>query len=260
MNTEKSLHTLKFSEAGVRGIVGDSLMPQLASSLASTFGKYCGGGRIIVARDTRRTGKMLEQAVVSGLLAVGCQPLILGITPTPTAQMMVKHYKAGGGVVITASHNPAEWNALKLIGGSGTFLDIRDSAELFDIFTQRNLEYCAENRYKPIRGENRAFDLHMARIFAEIDTAAIRQRKFKIGLDCCNGVGSLYSRRFLEELGCEVFSIHDKTDGVFERPPEPLPENITALCELVKKHGCAAGFAHDPDGDRMTLADNRGRA
>ena len=127
----KTLHTLKFSEAGVRGIVGDSLTPQLASSLASTFGRYSGGGRIIIARDTRKTGRMLEQAVVSGLLAVGCQPLIIGIAPTPTAQMMVKYYKASGGIVITASHNPAEWNALKLIGPRGTFLDIRDSAELF---------------------------------------------------------------------------------------------------------------------------------
>ena len=256
----RSLHTLKFSEAGVRGIVGDSLTPQLAASLASTFGKYTGSGRIIVARDTRSSGKMLEQAVVAGLLAVGCQPLILGIAPTPTAQLAVKRDKASGGIVISASHNPTEWNALKFIGPHGTFLDIRESAELFDIFTQSNLDYCSEHDFKTVRHEGEAFEQHMRRIFKEVDVEAIRERRLKVALDCCNGVGALYSRHFLEKLGCEVLSIFDKTDGIFERPPEPLPKNLTKLCETVKRKNCAIGFAHDPDGDRMTLVDNNGCA
>ena len=256
----KMLHTLKFSEAGVRGIVGDSLTPQLTASLASTFGKYTGSGRVIVARDTRKSGKMLEQAVIAGLLAVGCQPLLLGIVPTPTVQLMVKHYKANGGIVITASHNPVEWNALKFIGPKGIFLDIRESTELFDIFTQGNLDYCSEHDFKTIRYETNAFELHMQRIFKEIDIEAIRKCKFKVALDCCNGVGALYSKHFLEELGCKVVSIYDKADGVFERPPEPLPQNLTKLSKTVKENNCAIGFAHDPDGDRMTLVDDRGQA
>ncbi|MFA7183497.1 MAG: phosphoglucosamine mutase [Victivallales bacterium] len=256
----RALHTLKFSEAGVRGVVGDSLTPQLASSLASTFGKYTGCGRVIVARDTRNSGKMLEQAVIAGLLAAGCQPLILGIVPTPTAQLTVTHFKASGGIVITASHNPVEWNALKFIGPHGTFLDTRESAELFDIFTQGNLDYCSERNYKRLRYENNAFKLHMGRIFKEIDVEAIRARKFKVAVDCCNGVGALYSRSFLEELGCEVVSIFDRPNGIFERPPEPLPENLAELEKAVKTHNCVVGFAHDPDGDRMTLVDNDGRA
>ena len=256
----KILHTLKFSEAGVRGIVGDSLTPQLTASLASTFGKYTGSGRVIVARDTRNSGKMLEQAVIAGLLAVGCQPLILGIVPTPTVQLMVKHYKANGGIVITASHNPVEWNALKFIGPQGIFLDIRESTELFDIFTQGNLDYCPENDFKELRYETNAFELHMQRIFKEIDVESIREHKFKVALDCCNGVGALYSRHFLEKLGCKVVSIYDKANGIFERPPEPLAKNLTKLSETVKKHNCAIGFAHDPDGDRMTLVDNNGQA
>ena len=257
---DKMLHTLKFSEAGVRGIVGDSLTPQLTSSLASTFGKYTGSGRVIVARDTRNSGKMLEQAVIAGLLAVGCQPLILGIVPTPTLQLMVKHYNANGGIVITASHNPVEWNALKFIGPKGIFLDIRESSELFDVFTQGNLDYCAENDFKTIRYEENAFELHMQKIFNEIDVEAIRKRKFKVAVDCCNGVGALYSKHFLEKLGCEVFSIYDKPNGIFERPPEPLTKNLSTLSETVKKHNCVIGFAHDPDGDRMTLVDDNGQA
>lgn len=258
--TNKNLHTLKFSEAGVRGVVGDSLTPQLTASLASTFGKYTGSGRVIVARDTRYSGKMFEQAVIAGLLAVGCQPLILGIVPTPTVQLMVKHYKANGGIVITASHNPVEWNALKFIGPKGVFLDIRESTELFDIFTQGNLDYCSENNFKTIRYETNAFELHMKRIFKEIDVKSIREHKFKVALDCCNGVGALYSKHFLEELGCEVISIFDKANGIFERPPEPLAKNLTKLSQTVKENNCAIGFAHDPDGDRMTLVDNKGQA
>jgi phosphomannomutase len=256
----KALHTLKFSEAGVRGIVGDSLTPQLASSLASTFGKYTGSGRIIVARDTRPSGKMLEHAIIAGLLAVGCQPLLIGVVPTPTAQLMVKKYKTNGAIVISASHNPVEWNALKFIGGQGTFLDIRESGELFDIFTQENLDYCSEYEFRDIRLQENAFALHMKQIFKEIDIKSIRQRRFKVAVDCCNGVGAIYSRNFLEELGCEVISIHDNPNGVFERPPEPLAENIGKLCEVVKKEKCVIGFAHDPDGDRMTLVDNNGKA
>ncbi|MDD5698135.1 MAG: phosphoglucosamine mutase [Victivallaceae bacterium] len=254
------MHTLKFSEAGVRGIVGDSLTPQLAASLASTFGKYTGGGRIIVARDTRQSGKMLEQAVVAGLLAAGCQPLLLGIAPTPTAQLTVKHHRANGGIVITASHNPVEWNALKFVGPSGTFLDARESAELFDIFTQGNLDYCAENEFKKLRYETAAFELHMRRIFREIDVEAVRRRRFRVAVDCGNGVAALYSRHFLEQLGCEAVSIHDEADGIFRRPPEPLPAHIADLCAAVKAHHCAVGFAHDPDGDRMTLVTDQGRA
>jgi len=256
----KILHTLKFSEAGVRGIVGDSLTPQLTSSLASTFGKYTGSGRVIVARDTRNSGKMLEQAVIAGLLSVGCQPLILGIVPTPTVQLMVKHYNASGGIVITASHNPVEWNALKFIGPKGIFLDIRESTELFDVFTQGNLDYCSETDFKTIRYETNAFELHMQKIFNEINVEAIRKCKFKVAIDCCNGVGALYSKHFLEELGCKVVSIHDKPNGIFERPPEPLAKNLKKLSDTVKENNCAIGFAQDPDGDRMTLVDDKGQA
>jgi phosphomannomutase len=254
------VHNLKFSESGVRGIVGDSFTPMLVSSLASSFGKYVGGGRVIVGRDTRATGEMLEHAVVAGLLAVGCQPVILGIVPTPTVQLMVEEYNANGGIAITASHNPSEWNALKFIGSRGMFLDRNESAELFDIYTQGNLDYSFEQDFREPRFDNTAFERHMRRIFAEIDVEAIRERKFKVAVDCCNGVGALYSRRFLEALGCEVYTVFDKAEGYFERTPEPVSENIGELCRTVKDNGCAVGFAHDPDGDRMALVDDNGHA
>jgi len=253
-------HNLKFSESGVRGIVGDSLTPMLVSALASSFGKYVGGGRVIVGRDTRPTGEMLEHAVIAGLLAVGCQPVILGIVPTPTVQLMVDKYHANGGLAITASHNTIEWNALKFISSSGMFLDRSESAELFDIYSQGDLAFNAESDYREVRYENEAFEYHCKKIFEHINVEAIKKCHFKVAVDCCNGVGALFSRNFLERLGCEVYTVFDRLEGVFERPPEPLEVNLGCLCETVKKHHCAVGFAHDPDGDRMALVDNTGRA
>ncbi|MCP3967778.1 MAG: phosphoglucosamine mutase [Lentisphaerae bacterium] len=247
------IHSLKFSEAGVRGIVGESFSPLLTTNLASAFGQYVGAGRVIVGRDTRLTGEMLENSVIAGLLAVGCQPVILGIVPTPTVQMMVERYNASGGIAITASHNPAEWNALKFIGPRGMFLDPGESEELFDIYTQGDHNYCSEQDLRDLRHDANAFEYHMRRIFKEVDVKAIREQKFKVAVDCCNGVGALYSKRFLEELGCEVITVFDVLDKGFEREPEPIADNLGALSEAVSKNNCAVGFAHDPDGDRMAV-------
>ena len=252
--------TLKVGVSGVRGIVGESLTPLLVTSFASSFGRYVGGGRVVVGRDTRPSGEMLEHAVVAGLLAVGCQPVILGIAPTPTVQMIVEEISANGGIAITASHNPVEWNALKFIGPKGMFLDSNEADELLDIYNQHDLSYAEEQDYRDVRQMPDAFEIHQKKIFDNIDVRAIRARKFKVAVDCCNGVGALFTRPFLEAMGCEVFTIFDRPDGVFERTPEPVVENLSALEEFVKTTGADIGFAHDPDGDRMAVVDNRGRA
>jgi phosphomannomutase len=203
---------------------------------------------------------MFEHAVVAGLLAVGCQPVILGIIPTPTLQIMVEESQANGGIAITASHNPNEWNALKFIGRRGIFLNENETNELLDIYNQQDLNYSEENDYRDIRVINNAFAIHQKRIFAHINVDAIIKRRFKVALDCCNGVGALFSRHFLEALGCEVYSIFDSPSGIFERTPEPIADNLTALEALVKSSGAIVGFAHDPDGDRMAVVDNNGNA
>lgn len=250
--------TLKVGVSGVRGIVGESLTPSIATDFAAAFGEYVGRGRVVVGRDTRNTGPMLENAVIAGLLSVGCQPVMIGVVPTPTVQIMVDKLRARGGIAITASHNPVEWNAMKFIGASGVFLDYAEANELLDVYNQPDTAYVAESDYRSLKHIDTAFEEHERRIFAHVDVDLIRQAGFSVAVDCCNGVGALYSRGFLENLGCSVFTLFDEPDGRFRRGPEPTPENLRDLRAAVVDNGCAIGFAQDPDGDRIALVDEHG--
>ncbi len=253
-------NTLKFSESGVRGVVGEGLTPRLVAELGAAFGLYRGGGRIVVGRDARATGAMFEEALSAGLLSAGCQVVRLGIVPTPTIQFTVPRIGASGGIAVTASHNPARWNALKFIGGAGMFLGPAEAAELFDLYSQGNPPCREEKDLRDVRTMKGAFAAHEERIFSVVDAGRVRRRRFRVAVDCANGAGALCSAEFLRHLGCEVFPIHDETDGRFRRPPEPLPENLGALCETVREHRCDIGFGQDPDGDRLTVVTDRGEA
>ena len=244
---------LKVSVSGVRGTVGDSLTPPLVAGFAAAFGEYVGGGRVVVGRDTRPSGPMFERAVVAGLLAVGCQPVLIGVAPTPAVQVMVDEHKANGGIAITASHNGAEWNALKFIGASGIFLNYNEAAELLDIYNQPERGYVHEDEFRDVRVVANAFDVLKGRVFKQVDVAKIRAAKLKVAVDCCNGAGAFHSRAFLEELGCEVVALFEETDGVFRRKPEPIPENLGALAKAVVDNRCDIGFAQDPDADRIVV-------
>lgn len=251
---------LKIGVSGVRGIVGDFLDPTLVTGFAAAFGNYVGGGRVVVGRDTRATGPMFESAAVAGLLAVGCQPVVIGVAPTPTVMITVDRMRANGGVVISASHNPQEWNALKFISSKGVFLSEAEAMELLNIYNQPDDAFAKELDYRNMRSLDDAFVEHKRRVFANVDRARVVKAKLKVAVDCCNGVGAVYSKPFLEELGCEVVGVHDQPDGRFRRPPEPLPENLGELTKAVKRHHCAVGFAQDPDGDRIALVDETGVA
>ena len=254
------VHTLKVGVSGVRGVVGDSLSPAMVADFAASFGVYVGGGKVIVGRDTRPTGALFEHAVVAGLLSVGCQPVLIGIVPTPTVQVMVDQYNANGGIAITASHNPEEWNALKFIGSSGIFLNHGEAAELLDVYNQPNSHFVEEEEYRNVRHVANAFDVQKQRLFSKLNLELIRKARFKVAVDCCNGAGALYSRSFLEELGCDVVSLFDETDGRFRRKPEPVTENLSALKQAVVDNGCVLGFAQDPDADRIAVVNASGTA
>lgn len=250
---------LKVGVSGVRGVVGETLSPALAADFAASFGGYTGHGIVIVGRDTRPSGEMIENAVAAGLLASGSHVLLAGIIPTPTLQIAVEQYEAAGAIAITASHNPAEWNALKFIDSSAFFLTEIGMNALLDIYNQPQDDFVAESDFRGIGRLENAFDLHAKMILSRIDVEAIRNARFKVAVDCCSGVGALYSKKFLESLGCaEVIPLFDTPDGKFERKPEPVAANITVLCECVKKNGCDAGFAQDPDGDRISIVDEKG--
>ncbi|MEI3003203.1 MAG: hypothetical protein V8T87_01070 [Victivallales bacterium] len=249
---------MKIGVSGVRGVVGESLSPVLVADFAAAFGEFAGGGRVLVGRDTRSSGEMYENAVAAGLLSVGIQPVLTGILPTPSLQVAVRETSASGAIAITASHNGNEWNALKFIGADGLFLNQIANDELLDIYNQPDSNYVPENRIRTEKLMYDAFRIHQEKILRSVDADAIRKKHFRVAVDCCNGVGALYSRKFLEAFGCEVISIFDTCGNGFERPPEPVPANLGVLSECVKKHHCAVGFAQDPDGDRISLVSGSG--
>ena len=250
--------TLKVSVSGVRGIVGESLTMPLVSSFATAFGTYVGRGRVIVGRDTRPTGEMIEHAVIAGLLAVGCEPVLVDVAPTPSILLLVSELRAKGGVIVTASHNPNEWNALKFVGPEGLFLDATAANELLGLYNREAAHYVPEPEYRRESRLADPFAPHQRRILANVDAAAIQRGHFKVAVDCCNGAGAPYTPAFLRELGCEVVAIHTVPDGIFPRGAEPVPENLQDLGRAVREHGCVLGFAQDPDGDRLALVDGRG--
>ena len=251
---------LKVGVSGVRGVVGASFTPQLAASFAKAFGTYLGEGVVIVGRDTRPTGPMIEHAVVAGLQSVGCKPVMVGVVPTPSLLYLVRQEGARGGIMITASHNSVEWNALKFVDRRGMFLGPIHAEELFDIYHQQDFPFVAESDIRSAVVREEAVAPHFDKVTSYVDAAAIRGVGLRVAVDCCNGVGALYSRRFLEErLGCKVDALFDEPTGRFERDPEPLPENLAALSEATTRLGCAIGFAQDPDGDRLAVVDETGR-
>jgi len=250
---------LKVGISGVRGVVGETFTPQLAASFARAFGVFVGRGSVVVGRDTRPSGDMIERAVTAGLQSVGCQPLLAGVVPTPTVGILVRDLAARGGIAITASHNPAPWNALKFMGRDGLFLDRTRAEELFDIYHQGRYDLVPEEGLPLVETIPDPTAAHFRRVNDYVDAAAIRQRGFRVAVDACNGVGAVHTRRFLEALGCTVTLCHDAPTGIFEREAEPLPEHLGALAALVTAHGCDVGFAQDPDGDRLAVIDELGR-
>jgi phosphomannomutase len=255
----RAIPTLKISISGVRGVVGDSLTPVLLTRFTQAFGTCMGPGRIVIGRDTRTSGEMVRQAVIAGLLSAGNRIVDLGVCPTPTVQLGVRELGAQGGIAITASHNPAEWNALKFVGPDALFLSGARGRELLDIYHQGEYRRVVGAQMRPVESRPDVLDTHMRRVVDALGTvAAAGGRRLRVALDSCNGAGSIVTPRLIEALGCEVVSIYTTPDGSFPRPAEPTPANLTALCDLVKASGADVGFAQDMDADRLAIVSERG--
>jgi phosphomannomutase len=256
---------LMVSVSGVRGRVGEALTPELMGQFAAGFGAWAGrahGPRhVVVGRDARVSGPMFHRAVVAALQSVGCDVVDVGLAPTPTIQLAVEECHAAGGLAITASHNPIEWNALKFIGPSGLFLDAAESVAMRRLVEGR-IPRATWDRLGEVREDREAVQRHLNRVLAIpfIDVAGIRARRFKVALDCVRGAGGVILPALLERLGCEVAAINLATDGKFPRPPEPVAENLTELEQLVRTSGADVGLAVDPDVDRLALVSDAGKA
>lgn len=253
------IRSLKISISGVRGIVGETLTPQLLTAFAGAFGTYLGRGPILLGRDTRPSGDMVRNAVISGLLSAGCEPVDLGICPVPSIQIRTAALKARGAIAITASHNPVEWNALKFVGPEGLFLNSHQAEELLDIYHQRSFTQVTSGEMGRVGHDNRAIAEHIQKLCRYFDPKCVRKARLKVVLDSCNGAGSLAAPVFLRELGVRVIEMNTVPDGIFPRDPEPRPENLGGLKKAVLKHRADVGFAQDADADRLGVIDARGR-
>lgn len=249
------------SVSGLRGIVGDTLHVEQVLGLAQAFGvavAHC--DRVVLGRDSRTTGPLLAQAVAAGLRAVGCEVVDLGVVPTPTVAIAVSALGAAGGVVVSASHNGPEWNALKFFNREGRNVD------------QCQLDWILECYRDPPMGRHRRWDgcggyreesgmlaEHQRRVLAAVDVAAIRAARLRVLVDCVNGAGSVLAPRLLAALGCEVVAVRDRLDLPLPADPEPTAANLKHLGALVRAADADLGFAQDPDADRLAVVDETGR-
>jgi len=257
---------LMVSVSGVRGRVGEALTPEIVAQFAAGFGAWAlaragGKAQIVVGRDSRVSGPMFQPVVHAALQSVGCDVLDIGMVPTPTVQLAVEHHHAAGGLAITASHNPIEWNALKFIGPSGLFLDGAEAADMRKV-VEGKIPRATWDKLGVVAKDQDAARDHIEKILALpfLDVDGIRKRGFKVGLDCVRGAGGVFMPVLLELLGCKLATINMEPDGRFPRPPEPTPENLGELQKLVEDSHCDIGMAVDPDVDRLALVSEEGLA
>jgi phosphomannomutase len=260
--------TLMISVSGIRGHVGTDLTPELVARYAAALGAWSVSGRptsssvrpaVVLGRDARTSGDMFARAAAAGLMSVGVDVIDLGIVPTPTVQLAVEHHRAGAGLILTASHNPIEWNALKFVGPDGIFLD-GEAGSTVRALADGGPPRAGWDGLGLIKQDTQAVARHLDAILAlpMLDLASIRARRFNVALDCVRGAGASAIPQLLERLSCQVHGINLEMDGRFPHPPEPVPENLSDLAALVRKHKADIGFAVDPDVDRLALVDETG--
>ncbi len=258
---------LMVSVSGVRGRVAESLTPEIVARFTAAYGSYLRSERgkrpqVIVGRDSRTSGPMFVHAVIAALQSVGCDVREVGIAPTPTCLYAIKHYSADGAIVVTASHNPVEWNALKFASWEGMFLDAEQAPRMREFLDEAKIHRARWDELGVVDVDHDAVKRHLAAVLAVpyLDVAALRRRRFKVALDCVHGAGSVLLPQLLEALGCEVLLIGGNPDGRFPREPEPIAANLGDLEKLVKESGADIGFATDPDADRLSLVSSDGKA
>ena len=257
--------TLMVGVSGIRGIVGKDLTPEIVARYAAAFGTWARTGgvrrpRVVLGRDARTSGPMFAQAASAGLESVGCDVIDIGLTTTPSAQLAVLHHKAAGGIILTASHNPIEWNALKFVGPDGVFIDETAGAQVRALAAEGPIARADHGALGTVTPDREALRRHLTAVLRlpGVEAARVRKRRFRVALDTCRGAGGAIMPDLFERLGCEVTGINLETDGRFPRSPEPIPENLGALGALVQRVQADVGFAVDPDVDRLAIVDERG--
>jgi len=252
------MKTLMISVSGVRGIVGEALIPEIVTKFSAAFGEFLGTGPILVGSDTRTSNEMFRLSVLSGLISIGSEVIDVGVCPTPTLQLMVEKLHASGGIAISGSHNPAEWNALKFVRSDGLFLYPEEGKKVIQIYNKDMIKRAPWNHLGRIYKENSAIENHLDQVLKVVNEKKIRSKKLKVVIDAGNGAGALISPKLCQKLGCEVVSLNCEPNGIFARPPEPIPSHLRELSRIVKSTRADIGFAHDADADRVAIVTDKG--
>lgn len=255
--------TLIKSISGIRGTIGgkagDNLTPQDVVECTAAFGywllKNGAPPKVVVGRDGRISGPMVSQLATAALIGLGIDVVDLGLSTTPTVEMAVPAEKAGAGIIFTASHNAADWNALKFLNHKGEFISQADGEALLRLLEEGNIEYAPVENLGTYRQAEGYFQYHIEKILAlpYVDAEAVRERGFKVVVDCINSTGALALPPLLEALGCKTVLLNAEPNGRFAHNPEPLPQHLQELCQAVKREQAALGVAVDPDVDRLAL-------
>lgn len=243
--------------SGVRGTIGGTLTEKIARDFGSAFGTMLGEGKTVtIARDTRPSGPMIRDEVTAGLNEAGLSVVDLGVVSTPGAAFMTRKLGADGGVIITASHNPGEYNGIKFLQPIGLGLSVEGAAKLKEIWQSGEFHKAAVSGNSSQNNETHG--VHIEAVCKTIDPAAIAAKKFKVVLDSINGAGCVATPMLLGRLGCEVIHINGEPTGEFAHTPEPIEQNLQQLCKAVADSDAVIGFAQDPDADRLVLTDENG--
>lgn len=258
---------LMMSVSGVRGVFGKGIDPELVFKIAAHLAAFLKKKNksekpyIAIGRDSRTTGEALFHAAASGIMSVGVDVVYLGIATTPTILLNVEQSegKAIGGICITASHNPAEWNALKLVDQNGMFLFPEFAKEFYTLINDP-IPYTSWDKMGKLSYYEQASEDHIKKVLEipYIDFGKIHSKQFRVVLDSVNGAGCIISKKLLTKLGCDVIEINGEPTGDFAHNPEPLNKNLKQLEEAVKAHKGDIGFATDPDGDRLAIVSEKG--
>jgi phosphomannomutase len=246
------------SVSGIRGITGKGLTAESVARFAAAYGAFVNGGKVLVSRDGRPSGEMLRHAAIAGLLGAGCSVQDIGIAPTPTCGFAVRHLNAAGAIQITASHNPAPWNGLKMFGADGAVLTAADGAVVRGLFESGDFKRAAWDGLGEFHVPPEVHDEHAKAALDQVSVATVATRGFRVFLDANAGAGGPLGLKLLRDLGCEVCEYECTPTGRFTHEAEPIPAHLVDVAPWVQRNECAVGFVLDPDADRLALIDETG--
>jgi phosphomannomutase len=249
----------------MRGIIGQSLTPVVATNYGMAFGTFLRQTKpadtplkVCIGRDSRPSGMMMTAAVSAGLMATGCEVIDLGIVTTPGLAIMVRHLGCDGGVVITASHNPVQWNGIKLLRDDGIAFPADDVKQIQQFYFDKKFALQDSLQVSTSRFDSKTHAVHVDSVLQICDKNLITSKRFKVVLDSINGAGCIVTANLLSELGCELIHLNNRPTGIFAHTPEPTADNLAELGPIICKHNADIGFAQDPDADRLAIIDEKG--